>query len=116
MAWYFVARNEPELLHSLIDSHDVDVNALHRNDSTPLHYAAAYGQHDLAAKLIAAGARLGAKDSNGMTPLHVAASMNQVRGLWIGGDGCFGHCVVFYYYYVVVVVVAVFVVVFVVFF
>jgi len=40
---------------------------------TPLHAAAWRGHHQVAAVLLAAGADVGAKDSDGHTPLHKAA-------------------------------------------
>jgi hypothetical protein len=45
--------------------------------ATPLHYAAAYGQKDVAELLLASKADANAKDNNGWTPLHHAAYQGQ---------------------------------------
>ena len=45
---------------------------------TPLHWAAAFGQPDIAAMLIDAGANVNAKDDSGYTPLD--ASMLGLSG------------------------------------
>jgi cytohesin len=49
------------------------------NQETPLHFAAATGQTEVAQLLLSAGASVGAKSKWGDTPLHVAAQESQAR-------------------------------------
>lgn len=50
-----------------------DVNALDKERSTPLHYAAMSPRADLATALVTAGAKVNAQSAAGLTPLHNAA-------------------------------------------
>ncbi|MDB4668739.1 ankyrin repeat domain-containing protein [bacterium] len=60
----------------------VDVNLKGRGEFTPLHYAAAFGQQEIAALLIRSGADVNAKDENDYTPLHLTTT-KQVAELLI---------------------------------
>ena len=50
--------------------HGVPVNARHENQNTPLHWAAASSETEVAKFLIEKGADVNARNKNGWTPLH----------------------------------------------
>ncbi len=70
---YAVAIGDSQLVDTLIMA-GADVNALTRNQfATPLHVAAMQQRSDMIARLLAAGANVGAANGYGMTALHFAA-------------------------------------------
>mmetsp|Transcript_47937 Transcript_47937/g.95375 ORF Transcript_47937/g.95375 Transcript_47937/m.95375 type:complete len:232 (-) Transcript_47937:290-985(-) len=90
------ARNREESmleLHAAAKSGDLQLLAKHmampgvkldvtdRLGSTPLHYAAKFGQAKVAAILIQAGASMETRDAEGFLPLHAAASTGRVETL-----------------------------------
>ena len=60
---------------ALLDA-GVDINARDQNGSTPLHWAARYGQKQVVELLINKGADVDAKDNSGSTPLDRAIQGN----------------------------------------
>ncbi len=78
-------------LEALLESHvGSALNAVIGGGITPLHLAAAMGQTDMAALLIARGADANAANDTGFTPLHWAASRDAVETVHLiltsGGD------------------------------
>lgn len=70
---YAVAIGDTQLVDALIVA-GADVNALTRNQfATALHVAAMHQRPDMMARLLAAGANVGAANGYGMTALHFAA-------------------------------------------
>ena len=66
------------LIPSLLEEPDQDVNAANRHGQTPLHYAAWEGHVEVLQLLTDAGAEVNATNTAGQTPLHLAA--------WYGKD------------------------------
>ncbi|KAF5581079.1 ankyrin unc44 [Fusarium pseudoanthophilum] len=50
-----------------------------KRNNTPLHIASEEGFHDIATQLVGAGADCTAKDSHGMTPLHLSSFQNHSK-------------------------------------
>ncbi|KAL1694058.1 ankyrin repeat protein, partial [Schizophyllum commune] len=70
-----------ELVRLLINKLGADVHEVSklkgRDQWTPLHYAACFGNHDVAALLLDHNALVDKHDAVGMAPLHYAASHGQ---------------------------------------
>ncbi|KAH9012608.1 ankyrin repeat-containing domain protein, partial [Lactarius deliciosus] len=58
---------------NLLLEYGVDVNALDKDHSTPLHFASSYGVLELARILLDHGAKADAENALGQTPLHLAS-------------------------------------------
>ncbi len=65
-------------LKKLLHGSPVLVGSKDSYGKTPLHYAAALEQKDMAAFIIANGAEINARDNLGMTPLHYAAHAGRI--------------------------------------
>ena len=72
-----VRANDIEKVKALLDSKDVDVNAVNKFGQTALHIAASRGYQEIVKMLISSGANVNAKDEDGKTPLHLAAKKGQ---------------------------------------
>lgn len=65
-------------LASMLLERGADVHAEDRHEATPLHFAAAAGNREVARRLVAGGADVCKEDRWGVTPLHKAAGNGQV--------------------------------------
>ncbi|MGL4561218.1 MAG: ankyrin repeat domain-containing protein [Brevinema sp.] len=65
----------------------IDINALNKFGSTPLHWAVSKTNYDLVLHLIEYGADINIADHNGNTPLHIAALITpEMIGLLLRGS------------------------------
>lgn len=66
-------------LVQLTGSHPANVNVSDCRMNTPLHYAASYGQTEIAKLLVKKGAHLNVLNRDNVTPLHIAKQRGDVE-------------------------------------
>jgi cytohesin len=71
--WVAVATGDLDGVKKFVEGNPAIVQSKDSYGKTPLHYAAALEQKDVAAFLVAHGAEVNARDNIGMAPLHSAA-------------------------------------------
>lgn len=75
-------RGNIEVLRNLIDvNSDIDINCKDRDGQTALHYAVESKRVDAIKLLVLKGANIHAVDSRGRTPMHRAASKNNLLAI-----------------------------------